>query len=89
MNRKLPFRLLVPAILLFFAVLGSLAAEETAEKLYPAQPYQAVRSNSVTYDVDFSVVVTPPYKAKKLQAYLKQAPNQTVTAAIVAVVGNH
>jgi hypothetical protein len=28
-------------------------------------------------------------KAKKLQTYLKAAPNKTVTAAIVAVEGNH
>jgi hypothetical protein len=28
-------------------------------------------------------------KAHKLQAYLKAAPNQTVTAAITVVSGNH
>ncbi len=33
-------------------------------------PYAAERSNPVTYDVDFSVVVTPPYKAKKLAVWL-------------------
>ncbi|MEZ6055965.1 MAG: transglutaminase domain-containing protein [Planctomycetaceae bacterium] len=36
----------------------------------PALPYQADRSNPVIYDVDFSVVVTPPYKAKKLRVWL-------------------
>jgi transglutaminase-like putative cysteine protease len=38
--------------------------------LDPQVPYQAQRSNAVTYDVDFSVVVTPPYKTKKLQVWL-------------------
>lgn len=38
--------------------------------LNPSLPYQAKRSNAVTYDVDFSVVVTPPYQAKKLQVWL-------------------
>ena len=40
------------------------------ESLDPAAPYQAVRNSPVTYDVDFSVVVTPPYKTKKLQVWL-------------------
>jgi len=38
--------------------------------LDPRVPYQAARSNAVTYDVDFSVVVTPPYKTKKLRVWL-------------------
>src|SRR5262245_2494663 len=33
-------------------------------------PYQAERSNPVTYDVDFSVVVTAPYHTKKLRVWL-------------------
>jgi hypothetical protein len=33
-------------------------------------PYQAVKSNPVTYDVDFSVIVTAPYKTKKLKVWL-------------------
>ena len=36
----------------------------------PELPYLAERSNPVTYDVDFSIVVTPPYKAQKLQVWL-------------------
>jgi hypothetical protein len=47
---------------------ATLAAEEP--KLDPTLPYQAARSNPVTYDVDFSVVVTPPYKAKVLKVWL-------------------
>jgi transglutaminase-like putative cysteine protease len=38
--------------------------------LDPDLPYQAHRSNPVTYEVDFSVVVTPPYKCKVLKVWL-------------------
>jgi transglutaminase-like putative cysteine protease len=41
-----------------------------AADLDPAQPYQAERSNPVTYDVDFSVVVTPPYHTHVLKVWL-------------------
>jgi transglutaminase-like putative cysteine protease len=47
-----------------------LAANADAPRLDPALPYQAKRSNPVSYDVDFSVVVTAPYKTKKLQVWL-------------------
>jgi transglutaminase-like putative cysteine protease len=51
------------------ALAAALAAEPQAE-LDPALPYQAKRSDSVTYDVDFSVVVTPPYHTKVLKVWL-------------------
>ncbi len=38
--------------------------------LDPEMPYQAMRSNEVTYEVDFSIVVTPPAKTKKLKVWL-------------------
>src|ERR1700749_1336859 len=44
-------------------------AAETAA-LDPALPYQAERSNPVSYDVDFSIVVTPPYHAKQLRVWI-------------------
>jgi hypothetical protein len=57
-----------------YAVLALLAVQAlsaiAAEVLTPDQPYQARRSNPVTYDVDFSVVVTPPYKAQTLKVWL-------------------
>lgn len=43
-------------------------------RLDPDLPYQAERSQPVTYDVDFSVVVTPPYKTKKLRVWLPVPP---------------
>jgi len=39
-------------------------------KLDPNLPYQAKKSNPVTYDVDFSVVITPPYHSKVLKVWL-------------------
>src|SRR5262245_47559217 len=38
--------------------------------LDPAMPYRAEMSNPVTYEVDFSVVVTPPYHTKTLKVWL-------------------
>ena len=39
-------------------------------QLDPNLPYQAARTSPVTYDVDFSAVVTPPYKGKVLKVWL-------------------
>jgi transglutaminase-like putative cysteine protease len=38
--------------------------------LDPELPYQAKRDNAVTHDVDFCVVVTPPYHCKVLKVWL-------------------
>lgn len=46
------------------------AAQPAATPLRPDLPYQARRVNPVTYDVDFSAVVTPPYKCKTLKVWL-------------------
>src|SRR5688500_327827 len=47
-----------------------IAATAVAADLNPAMPYQAERSNAVTYDVDFSVVVTPPYHTHVRKVWL-------------------
>src|SRR5881396_1582545 len=39
-------------------------------ELDPKLPYQTARGNPVTYDVDFSVVVTPPAHTKVLKVWL-------------------
>jgi transglutaminase-like putative cysteine protease len=49
---------------------GSIAGAAELHSLDPNLPYQAVRSNAVTYDVDFSAVVTPAYKGKVLKVWL-------------------
>jgi hypothetical protein len=43
--------------------------------LDPALPYHAERSNPVTYDVDFSVVVTAPYDTRVLKVWLPMPPS--------------
>ncbi len=60
------------ALVLFPVLLGTAIAQDAAgpASLDPLLPYQAQRSNAVTYDVDFSVVVTAPYKTKKLRVWL-------------------
>lgn len=49
---------------------SGLAGDERDAKLDPSQPYQADKSNPVTYDVDFSAVVTPPYHTSTLKVWL-------------------
>lgn len=44
--------------------------EPTKSDLDPNLPYQARRSDPVTYDVDFAAVVTAPYHTKKLKVWL-------------------
>src|SRR6266446_2243604 len=55
-------------------VLGAVSAGEPL-KLDPNLPYQAKKSNPVTYDVDFSVVVTPPYHSEVLKVWLPLPPS--------------
>ncbi len=67
-------RLLIVAVYILLGSAGvssvSVAVAQSKFELDPLLPYQATRSNPVTYDVDFSVVVTPPYKCNKLQVWL-------------------
>lgn len=60
------------SVLVAFAVASPLPSALSAEKadLDPNTPYKAVKSNPVSYDVDFSVVVTPPYHTKVLKVWL-------------------
>jgi transglutaminase-like putative cysteine protease len=64
-------RLLFPLLtaLLVLSVAPIMAGAEDAP-LDPNLPYQAQRSNPVTYDVDFGVVVTAPYHTKVLKLWL-------------------
>jgi transglutaminase-like putative cysteine protease len=55
---------------LFLVLFAVASVAHGAERLSPELPYQATRSNPVTYDVDFSVVVTPPYKVEVLKVWL-------------------
>ena len=57
-------------LLAFSSVFFLFAFISVAAELDPNLPYQAERSNPVTYEVDFSAVVTPPYKCKTLKVWL-------------------
>jgi transglutaminase-like putative cysteine protease len=50
--------------------LSAPAAPADAPTPDPDLPYQARRSDPVTYDVDFSAVVTAPYHTKRLRVWL-------------------
>jgi len=56
---------------------ASLLAGEPPQtpKLDPDLPYQAAKSNPVTYDVDFAVAVTPPAHTKLLKVWLPLPPS--------------
>ncbi len=66
------FFLLTAVIAIIASSADRIAAQDSSTEFAvdPMTPYLAERTNAVTYDVDFSVVVTPPYKAKKLQVWL-------------------
>lgn len=53
-------------------------------RLDPTLPYQAERLSPVTYEVDFSVVVTPPYKTKKLCVWLP-LPNSDAAQEVTEI----
>lgn len=60
--------ILAPAIAwLSLMAVGSAAS---AAELSPDMAYRAQKSNPVAYEVDFSAVVTPPYKTKKLRVWM-------------------
>lgn len=44
-------------------------------KLDPQQPYSAERLNPVTYDIEFQVILTAPYKTKSLRVWLPIPPS--------------
>lgn len=46
--------------------------------LSPTAAYQGTKSNSVTYQVDLSAVVTPPYKCKVLKIWMPIPPSDSI-----------
>lgn len=65
----------IATVIGFVLGLTSFAAAAEPASLDPALPYTAERSNPVTYDVDYSVIVTPPYKTKKLRVWVPVPPS--------------
>jgi transglutaminase-like putative cysteine protease len=80
MSRGILSLLLLPALLLALAGRPAPGGDGPPAKadLDPALPYQAVRSNAVTYDVDFSAVVTAPYHTKVLKVWLPLPQSDSV-----------
>jgi transglutaminase-like putative cysteine protease len=54
---------------------GAADDPKVGPKLDPAMPYKARKAEPVTYDVDFSVVVTAPYHTKTLKVWLPIPPS--------------
>lgn len=65
------FLLAIGCLLSFVAV----SRADEALVLDPQQPYSAERLNPVTYEVEFLVTVTAPYKTKKLSVWLPIPPS--------------
>ncbi|MBI3824027.1 MAG: transglutaminase domain-containing protein [Planctomycetes bacterium] len=59
----------------------SFAYASGSEKLDPKLPLQGKKSDAVTYDIDFSVVVTAPYRTKTLKVWLAM-PQSDVAQSI-------
>jgi len=76
---------LLPLCGLAWVVALGQAAEATPGTLDPNLPYQAQKKNPVTYQVDFSAVITPPYKCKVLKVWL---PLPTSDAAQEVTAGD-
>ena len=69
--------LLAPCLLLIL-VMGNIRAADVTPRdfrLDPDLPYRAVPDNPVSYDVDFSVVITAPYHTKVLKVWLPLPPS--------------
>jgi transglutaminase-like putative cysteine protease len=72
--------------ILFLFLAGLCQAADDAA-LNPNLPYQAEKSNPVTYDVDFSAIVTAPYKTKLLRVWLplpQSDAGQEVTEGVIS-----
>ena len=61
------------AMILAGVAISAPAQEST--NLDPEAPYQGVKSDPVTYEVELSAVVTPPYKAKVLKVWMPIPPS--------------
>jgi transglutaminase-like putative cysteine protease len=65
-----PRTLSLSVLMIALVPLAAALAAGDGPALDPALPYQARKSNPVTYDVDFEVIVTAPYHARLLKVWL-------------------
>lgn len=73
MKLKPAFYLCLSIALLFVAGASSEAVEP--DWLRPDLPYQATRVDPIQHEIDFSVIVTPPYHCKVLKVWLPLPPS--------------
>ncbi|MCI0641716.1 MAG: transglutaminase-like domain-containing protein [Gemmataceae bacterium] len=64
------------------------AAFAQAQVLDPDSPYQGIKSSSVTYQVDLSAVVTPPYKCKVLKIWMPIPPTDAAQEVSKSVLSS-
>lgn len=57
---------------------GGTSLAEDRVSLNPDLPYQGKNSSPVTYQVDFSAVITPPYKCKILKVWMPIPPSDNI-----------
>lgn len=62
-------------VLFVLACASSSILAAAPPSLDPATPYTAERRDPVIYDVDYSVIVTPPYKTKSLRVWIPMPPS--------------
>jgi transglutaminase-like putative cysteine protease len=73
MNRRQSISNLLLTALAAMLAIGATAASTCGaepEELSPERPYTALRSDPVAHEVDFSVIVTPPYHCEVLKVWL-------------------
>ena len=63
-------RIFMSLVCLCWAAVAFARADEPVVKLDPKQALQGKKSDPITYDIDFAVVVTPPYHTKTLKIWL-------------------
>lgn len=66
------------SFLITLFVFGLLVPSSLAQELDPNQPYTGRKSEPVTYKVDLSAVVTPPYKCKVLKVWMPVPPSDVI-----------
>ncbi len=68
---RIPLILTILTLTLYAADRAAVCAEKTeVQSLTPSMPYAVTKSDPITHDVDFSVIVTPPYHCKVLKVWI-------------------
>lgn len=77
----------ISSLLLASVITIPLSAGEPGAQLDPKQPLQGKKSEPVTYEIDFSAVVTAPYHTKTLKVWLAMPQSdvaQTIEGSVLS-----